>query len=76
MPKTTPTAVAGSSMQKHLSSGMPMWSCGPQTVSLDASATEFYPVIAPKPAKTTYLSATPLLEKGANPRHACSLILG
>ena len=56
MPKTTPTAVAGSSVQKHPSSGMPMWSCGPQTVSLDASATEFYPVIAPKPAKTTYLS--------------------
>ena len=53
MLKTTPSAVAGSSMQTHPSSEMPMWSCGPQTVSLDASATDFYPVIAPKPAKTT-----------------------
>ena len=53
-----------------------MWSCCPQTVSLDASAAEFYHVIAPKTAKTTYLSATSLLEKGANPHHACSLIVG
>ena len=76
MPKTTPTAVVASSMQTHPSSAMPMWSCGPQTVSLDASATEFYPVKAPKTAKTTYLSATTILEKGANRHHACSLIVG
>ena len=68
LPRATSTAVAASPMSMHQSSRMPTWSCGPRTVGLDASATEFYPANTPQQSTSTYIYSAPPFEQEASPQ--------
>ena len=68
LPRATSTAVAASPMSMHQSSRMPTWSCGPRTVGLDASATEFYPANTPQQSASTYIYSAPPFEQQASPQ--------
>lgn len=66
--RATSTTVATSPTQMHLSPGMSTWSCGPQPVALDASATEFYHAITPQQSAATYIYSAPPFKQRANPQ--------